>query len=153
MNRLHIHVGVASLKDAIPFYSQLFATEPAKVKDDYAKWMLDDPALNFAISEKPGAVGVDHLGIQVDSEEGLAQIRERISKADAQVFDEGETQCCYAFSDKTWVRDPGGIAWEAFRTMGDATEYANRGANKEAALDASACCVPKAEKSNSCCAP
>ena len=122
MKRLHIHMGVQNLDDAIRFYSALFGAEPAKIKDDYAKWMLDDPRVNFAIStgEK---TGVDHLGIQTDNADELTAVRSQIEAADLASFNEGETVCCYAKSDKTWVEDPAGVAWEAYHTMEDAEKF------------------------------
>ena len=120
MKRMHIHVGVENLEQSIAFYSALFAAQPVKTKADYAKWMLDDPHINFAISTRSAKVGVDHLGIQVDEDSELEALRERLKTADMSVFDEGETVCCYARSDKSWVADPSGIAWEAYKTMEDA---------------------------------
>lgn len=119
MKRLHIHVGVSDLKEAIGFYSTLFGSEPSKIKDDYAKWMLEDPKLNFAISTRVGK-GIDHLGIQVDESEELKTLATRLKNADLGVYGEGQTTCCYAESEKAWVKDPAGIAWEAYHTMGDA---------------------------------
>ena len=120
MKRMHIHVGVENLEQSIAFYSALFAAQPVKTKADYAKWMLDDPHINFAISTRSAKVGVDHLGIQVDEDSELEALRERLKTADMSIFDEGETVCCYARSDKSWVADPSGIAWEAYKTMEDA---------------------------------
>ena len=125
MKRMHIHVAVENLDQSIQFYNSLFATEPTKTKVDYAKWMLDDPRINFAISTRSGKTGVDHLGLQVDEEAELDEVRERLRKADFSVFDEGETTCCYAISDKSWVKDPSGIAWEAYQTMGDAQIFSS----------------------------
>lgn len=122
MKRLHIHVGVENLDDSIRFYSAMFGAEPVKTKDDYAKWMIDDPRVNFAISTRVQS-GVDHLGVQVDEAGELEELRQRFAGADMLRFDEGETVCCYAHSDKTWVKDPAGIAWEAYRTMEDAQVY------------------------------
>lgn len=122
MKRMHIHVGVERLDQAITFYSALFGAGPAKTKADYAKWMLDDPRINFAISTHTGKTGVDHLGIQVADEQELGDLRERLKEADLSLFDEGETVCCYARSDKSWVEDPAGIAWEAYKTM-DETRF------------------------------
>lgn len=118
MKRFHIHVGVKNLQEAIKFYSTFFGHEPSKVKDDYAKWMLDEPKLNFAISTRVG-VGVDHLGIQVEESTELQTIATRLKNADLGVYNEGQTTCCYANSEKAWVKDPAGIAWEAYHTMGD----------------------------------
>ena len=123
MKRMHIHVGVESLDQGIKFYSALFDTAPVKTKSDYAKWMLDDPRLNFAISTRTGATGVNHLGLQVDEEGEMEELRERLKRADMSLFDEGETVCCYARSDKSWVTDPAGVAWEAYRTMAEARAY------------------------------
>lgn len=123
MNRMHIHVGVEKLDESIKFYSTLFGTEPTKTKPDYAKWVLDDPRINFAISTRVKN-GLDHLGLQADDETELAALRERLKSADVALFDEGDTVCCYARSDKSWVTDPDGIAWEAFRTMEDAELHA-----------------------------
>src|SRR5690606_4351124 len=106
MKRFHIHVGVTDLQKSIQFYSTLFGQQPSKLKDDYAKWMLEDPRINFAISTRVKGEGVDHLGIQVDENQELEQITERLKKADLGVYDEGETTCCYADSTKAWVQDP-----------------------------------------------
>lgn len=138
MKRMHIHVGVERLDQAIPFYSALFGVEPAKTKADYAKWMLDDPRINFAISTRSGKTGVDHLGIQVDEDHELGDLRERLKDADLSVFDEGETICCYAKSDKSWIEDPAGIAWEAYQTMEDARFF---GSNED--TSEGACCAPE----------
>ena len=124
MKRMHIHVGVESLDDSIRFYSALFGAQPVKTRDDYAKWMLDDPRVNFAISTRPHKAGVDHLGLQVDEDGELEELRARLKSAEMSVFDEGETLCCYARSDKSWVTDPAGIAWEAYKTMEDVQFFA-----------------------------
>jgi hypothetical protein len=116
---MHIHVGVESLDQSMQFSSALFGEQPAKVKEDYAKWMLDDPRINFAISKRSGKSGVDHLGLQVDDAGDLQELRERLKRADMSVFDEGEPLCCYARSDKSWLEDPSGIAWETYKTMED----------------------------------
>lgn len=124
MKRLHIHVSVADLDRSIRFYSTLFDTRPSVRKTDYAKWMLDDPAVNFAISTRPGrATGVDHLGIQTTDTDGLDAISARLMAADQTTFDQQATTCCYAVSDKTWVEDPDGVRWENFFTFGDAVTY------------------------------
>ena len=120
MKRMHIHVGVEHLDQSINFYSALFGVQPSKTKSDYANWMLDDPRINFAISTRSGKTGVDHLGIQVEQDDELDDLRARLKSADLSVFDEGETVCCYARSDKSWVEDPGGVAWEAYKTMEEA---------------------------------
>jgi catechol 2,3-dioxygenase-like lactoylglutathione lyase family enzyme len=157
MKRMHIHVGVESLDQSIKFYSALFGEQPVKSKTDYAKWMLDDPRINFAISTRSGKAGLDHLGLQVDSDEELQDLRERLKRADMSVFDEGETVCCYARSDKSWLEDPSGIAWEAYKTMADAQLF-SAGAEPEQG----ACCTPEtkaqpgstapADKTTGCCA-
>ena len=143
MKRMHIHVGVERLDQAIPFYSALFGVEPAKTKADYAKWMLDDPCINFAISTRGGKTGVDHLGIQVDEDRELGDLRKRLQDADMSVFDEGETVCCYARSNKSWVEDPAGIAWEAYQTMEDAQFFGSDEDTSE-----SACCAPESGTEN-----
>ena len=123
MKRMHIHVGVENLTESIGFYSALFGAEPDKQKSDYARWLLDDPRVNFAISTKIETRGIEHLGLQVDTAEELDQVRGRLKQADQVLFDEGETTCCYANSDKSWVKDPSGVAWESFMTTSDADEY------------------------------
>jgi catechol 2,3-dioxygenase-like lactoylglutathione lyase family enzyme len=124
MKRMHIHVGVDNLDQSIEFYNALFGTPPTKTKSDYAKWMLEDPRINFAISTRV-ASGVDHLGLQVDEDSELQSLRENFKHADLSMFDEGETTCCYARSDKTWVKDPTGIAWEVYNTMDDVNLFSN----------------------------
>ena len=124
MKRLHVHVGVADLDRSIQFYSSLFDAPPSVTKPDYAKWMLDDPAVNFAISAgRHSAKGIEHLGIQAEDQTELAQVYGRLKAADRPVLEEGRTTCCYARSEKSWIADPDGIVWEAFFTDGDATVY------------------------------
>ena len=147
MKRMHIHVGVDSLEQAITFYSALFGEQPSKTKSDYAKWMLDDPCVNFAISTRADKLGVNHLGIQVDEDRELVELRERLQAADLSVFDEGETVCCYAKSDKSWVEDPAGIAWEAYKTMEEAKYF---GA-EEAASEGASCAPEKSQSVGGCC--
>jgi catechol 2,3-dioxygenase-like lactoylglutathione lyase family enzyme len=125
MQRLHVHVAVAALEPAIHFYSELFGAEPTVLKSDYAKWRLDDPRVNFAISERGGDAGVAHLGIEVDSPAELAEAYARLDKVDRPVLKEGKVICCYAHSEKAWVTDPAGIAWETFYTSGEASEPGN----------------------------
>ena len=139
MKRFHIHIGVDNLDEAIRFYSGLFGAEPVKTKPDYAKWMLDDPRVNFAISTRANKKGVDHLGIQVEEEGELNELRSRFEKAEIQVLEEGATTCCYARSEKSWVQDPAGIPWEAYRTMEDAQFFSESMAGTEGA-----CCAPEA---------
>jgi catechol-2,3-dioxygenase len=149
MKRFHIHVGVKNLNESIQFYSTVFGQKPSKVKEDYAKWMLEDPRINFAISTRANVVGVDHLGMQVDNEVELSEITARMQNADLGVYDVGTTTCCYAESNKAWVKDPSGIAWETYRTMADAEVF-----NENSASTANACCVPSTVKEeSSCCTP
>lgn len=145
MKRMHIHVGVENLAESIRFYSALFGVAPVKTKQEYAKWMLDDPCVNFAISTRVTS-GVDHLGLQVDDETELEALRLRLKQADMTLFDEGETVCCYARSDKSWLTDPDGIAWEAYQTMQDAQLFA-------ASRTTSTCCAPNTKSNSSRCAP
>ena len=123
MKRLHVHIAVDDLKQSISFYSTLFSAEPSVVKPDYAKWMLDDPCVNLAISQRGAAAGVEHLGIQVETSDELADVYARLERADASVLEEGETTCCYAKSEKSWVKDPSGVSWEVFHTTGDSAVY------------------------------
>lgn len=123
MKRFHVHVSVADLNQSVQFYSQLFGQAPARQEGDYAKWMLDDPRINFAISTRSATTGVDHFGVQVDSEAELAALRARACGSGAEILDEGQTQCCYAVSDKHWVVDPQGVPWEHFVTMGEARQF------------------------------
>lgn len=148
MKRFHLHVGVKDLNESIQFYSTLFGQQPSKVKDDYAKWMLEDPRINFAISTRVNSQGVDHLGIQVDETSELADLTERLKKADLKVYGEGSTTCCYAESSKAWVKDPAGIAWEAYHTMADAEVFSEK---PKVEVTASACCPPKKPNAKSCC--
>ncbi len=137
MKRLHVHVSVENVDDAVKFYTTMFGAEPVKQKSDYAKWLLNEPSINFAISARGRKPGFDHFGIQVDEESELAEVRERIGKAELKTFDEGKTTCCYAKSDKTWVLDPAGLPWEAYQFMGDAEIF------QEMKTDGkSACCAP-----------
>ncbi len=139
MKRFHVHLHVDDLGRSIGFYSKLFGAEPARVEPDYAKWMLDDPALNFAISTRGERAGVDHLGIQVDDAQGLAELKARAHDADLSLLDEGATTCCYARSEKHWITDPQGIAWEHFHTLGTIPVF--REARAPEAPQA-ACCRP-----------
>lgn len=141
MNRFHLHLNVADLGESIRFYSQLFARDPAVVEADYAKWMLDDPRLNFAISATGRAPGVDHLGLQVDSDEELAAIGRRLDAAGRSVLAEPDATCCYARSDKLWTEDPQGTRWETFHTFGQAVTYY---AADSACAQGAAACAPAA---------
>ncbi len=119
MKRFHLHVHVNDIAQSVDFYKQLFAAEPTRHESDYAKWMLDDPPVNFAISTRGNATGVDHVGIQTDNAEELAQLKARAQAADISLRDQGQTSCCYARSEKYWVTDPQGLAWEHFHTLGN----------------------------------
>ena len=144
MKRLHVHVGVNDLGQSIRFYSTLFASEPTVRKDDYAKWMLDDPRVNFAISSGNAHKGVEHLGLQVESESELADVYRRLKAADRPVLEEGRTTCCYAKSEKSWISDPDGVVWEAFLTNDDSTVYGGS-VDLSAVSDNAAngaCCTP-----------
>ena len=148
MKRLHVHVGVDDLAQSIRFYSTSFAAEPSVAKADYAKWMLDDPRVNFAISSGHATRGIEHLGIQVENKAELDEVAERLKAADRPVLDEGATTCCYAKSTKAWISDPQGIAWETFLTEGDAPIYGTSPglASLSAASDGAAmgvCCAPE----------
>jgi lactoylglutathione lyase len=142
MKRFHVHAHVEDLQASIAFYSKMFGAEPTRVESDYAKWMLEDPRINFAISTRGGKPGVDHLGIQTDTEEELAELRERARAADMALLDEGETTCCYARSDKHWLVDPQGIAWEHYHTLGNIPVFSEPAVSK----DAPACCVTPASR-------
>lgn len=147
MKRFHMHVGVTDIDQSVAFYSQLFGSEPSVVKPDYAKWMLEDPRINFAISMRDGAVkGIEHVGLQVENPEELAEVYDRLKAADRPVLEEGATTCCYAQSQKSWIADPDGVVWEAFLTEGASTVYGGSPdleqlANADAATGA--CCVPQ----------
>jgi catechol 2,3-dioxygenase-like lactoylglutathione lyase family enzyme len=146
MKRLHLHVSVPDIDDAIGFYTILFDAAPTVVKTDYAKWMLEDPRVNLAISSRARAAGVDHVGIQVDSAAELAELAGRLKAAGAQTIDQEATTCCYAQSDKSWVTDPAGVRWESFYTHGEATAYGE----DEVLPSPSACCAPAAT-ATACC--
>ena len=141
MKRLHVHVAVDDLAKSVGFYSTLFAAPPSVIKSDYAKWMLEDPRVNFAISARGGKAGIDHLGIQVESDGELGEVYERLKRADAPVIEEGATTCCYAQSEKSWVADPQGVLWETFHTLGESTVYGRSARGKVAATAMpTACC-------------
>jgi catechol 2,3-dioxygenase-like lactoylglutathione lyase family enzyme len=154
MKRLHVHVAVDDLQRSVGFYSALFAAPPAVLKPDYAKWMLDDPRVNFAISTRGREPGLDHLGIQAENADELKEIYARLHTAGGEIVEQGQTTCCYAKSEKSWIDDPSGIAWETFLTTGDSTDYGDgsgepapriareksRCAPQAAAPEASPCC-------------
>lgn len=140
MKRFHVHVGVDDLPGNIAFYSSLFGQPPAVVKDDYAKWMLDDPRINFAISNRGLPAGVDHLGFQTETAEELSGLRAQTARADMDKREDGVTSCCYAKSDKYWITDPQGIAWETFHTLDNIPTFAGN------ETGGAACCAPDAAK-------
>ena len=123
MKRFHVHVAVRDLEQSKRFYSAMFGVEPTVAKPDYAKWMLDDPRVNFAISTRGNASGIDHLGIQVETPDELQEVYGRLRQAGRPVLEEGKTTCCYANSEKSWIADPQGIPWETFLTLGESTAY------------------------------
>ncbi len=148
MKRFHVHVAVSDLEKSTRFYSAMFGMPPTVLKDDYAKWMLDDPRINFAISERAGTPGVNHLGFQADSDTELEEIHARLQTADAAITAEKGANCCYAVSDKYWVQDPTGIAWESFRSLdsipfyGKDSHKGESGAGPSAAAGCSTSCCP-----------
>jgi predicted enzyme related to lactoylglutathione lyase len=145
MKRMHVHVAVENLQHSIGFYSALFAMEPTVIKSDYAKWMLDDPRVNFAISTRGRQPGLDHLGIQVEDKDELNEVYGRLRKAGGNVIAQGQTSCCYAKSEKSWIDDPAGIAWETFLTSGESTDYGDGSGERNARVaPAKACCAPEA---------
>lgn len=163
MKRFHVHIHVDDLPASINFYTRLFATDPARVEADYAKWMLDDPRVNFAISTRGAKPGLDHLGFQTDTAEELAQLKIRAEGAEMALLDEGETSCCYARSDKHWIIDPQGIPWEHFHTLGNIpvfnesenaanaiTDPATTSSTRLAKQSGSACCTPSKGKPACC---
>ncbi|MDQ2735763.1 MAG: VOC family protein [Pseudomonadota bacterium] len=154
MNRFHVHAHVGDLPASVAFYSKLFAAEPARLEADYAKWMLEDPRINFAISTRGGTPGVDHLGFQTDTEDELVALKARAEAANMTLLDEGATTCCYAKSAKHWVTDPQGIAWERFHTLADIAVFSEKTKPKQ--NDAECCATPTASgrpalKQTSCC--
>jgi len=161
MKRLHVHVSVKDIAASIRFYKTLFGAEPTVTKTDYAKWMLEDPRLNFAISAHRQPVGVNHLGFQVETDEELRAMRAQLEAADARMIEESAQPCCYAKSDKYWVTDPTGIAWETFHTLGsipiygeDTAVFAHGASIMPVDNAATQCCVPaqKAQRATTCCA-
>jgi catechol 2,3-dioxygenase-like lactoylglutathione lyase family enzyme len=153
VKRMHLHVSVPDLAQSIQFYETLFGAPPSVVKPDYAKWMLDDPRVNFAISQRSAAAGVDHVGIQVETPAELGELSARLKAAGERTLDEAATTCCYARSDKTWVRDPAGVRWETFFTFGEATSYGeDPPAEAETGSAAAACCgaAPKVAAASCC---
>jgi lactoylglutathione lyase len=158
MKRFHVHAQVADLQASVAFYSKMFAAEPARLEADYAKWMLEDPRINFAISTRGGALGVDHLGLQTDTQAELRELKERAQAADMTLLDEGETTCCYARSAKHWVTDPQGIAWEHFHTLDSIPVFSEKVSGESMGAACCAAATPRAKSvaipvrsSASCC--
>src|SRR4029077_14858051 len=165
MKRFHVHVRVDDIAQSVRFYSTLFATEPTVLKDDYAKWMLDDPRVNFAISTHCGeSAGISHLGIQAEDATELGEVYQRLARAERPIFEEKATSCCYAQSDKQWIADPQGVHWETFFTYGESTTYGVRGSQhklEQISTEAASCgCgaaavtqpAPDAKTATACCA-
>lgn len=140
MKRFHVHIAVEDLGASVRFYSQLFAAEPVVLKPDYAKWMLEDPRVNFAISRRGAKPGIQHLGIQVESRPELEEVYTRLRRAERPMFEEGTTTCCYTQSEKSWIDDPQGVQWETFLTIGASTVYGEAAAS---ARGAASCCAPR----------
>ena len=161
MKRFHVHIHVDDLKASVAFYSKLFSATPTRIETDYAKWMLDDPRVNFAISTRGSKPGLDHLGFQVDTTEELEAMKLAAQSAEMVAVEEGETTCCYARSEKHWITDPQGIAWEHFHTLGNIPVFNEAAQSTEGvaccapvAPQASvACCAPAVSASSSCCTP
>ncbi|HEV7157438.1 MAG TPA: ArsI/CadI family heavy metal resistance metalloenzyme [Caulobacteraceae bacterium] len=142
MKRMHLHLNVPDLGQSIQFYETLFGAPPTVTKADYAKWMLEDPRVNFAISQRGGAIGVDHVGIQVETAAELGELAGRLKAAGAQTLDQAAIACCYAVGDKSWVRDLSGVRWETFFTYGEATDYGEDRTMETAAPPTSCCGAP-----------
>ena len=143
MKRLHVHVSVEDISHSIGFYSALFAAQPSVLKSDYAKWMLEDPRVNFAISTRGREPGLDHLGIQVENSDELQEVYARLREAGGNILEQGETTCCYAKSEKSWIDDPAGISWETFFTTGESTDYGVSVENDPRVAHAKTCCAPQ----------
>jgi catechol 2,3-dioxygenase-like lactoylglutathione lyase family enzyme len=153
MKRLHVHLSVKDIAQSVNFYSTLFAARPVIIKPDYAKWMLDDPRVNFAISTRGGKAGLSHLGIQVDTAGALQEVYGRLHDTGGPVLEEGATACCYATSEKSWIADPQGLSWEVFLTSGESTVYGANVDRGPARARQAACCAKEqnAASSASCC--
>ena len=143
MKRFHVHTHVADLQKSIAFYSKMFAAAPTRVQSDYAKWMIEDPRINFAISTRGAKPGIDHLGMQTDTQEELVELKSRAEAADMTLLDEGETTCCYARSEKHWVTDPQGVAWEHFHTLDNIPVFSEKA---PAVTDDASCCATPAPR-------
>jgi catechol 2,3-dioxygenase-like lactoylglutathione lyase family enzyme len=153
VKRLHVHVSVADIADSVRFYSTLFAAEPTVRKPDYAKWMLDDPCVNFAISTRSGQTGLDHLGIQAETADELQDVFGWLRQADRPVLEEGATVCCYAESEKAWITDPQGLSWETFLTSGESTVYGDSVDLGPIRLTSGACCTQETPRDACCMRP
>jgi len=154
MKRFHAHVRVEDLESSVRFYSTLFGVEPTVLKADYAKWMLDDPRVNFAITAGSTSTGLDHLGLQVEADDDLAIIARRLEAAGQSVSKQENAACCYARGNKGWVSDPSGISWETFHTFGESTVYGNDVAPRPASakpLESDSCCAPAPTSNSACC--
>lgn len=154
MKRLHVHVAVSDLQRSVGFYSALFAAQPAVLKSDYAKWMLEDPRVNFAISTRGKQAGLDHLGIQVEDQNELQEVYARLRNAGGEIIEQGETACCYAKSEKSWIDDPAGISWETFHTTGESITYGDGTGERDARVAhgrESSCCAAPAPAATPCC--
>jgi predicted lactoylglutathione lyase len=154
MKRMHVHVAVNDLQSSVAFYSALFAAQPTIIKTDYAKWLLDDPRVNFAISTRGRQPGLDHLGIQVESRDELHEVYTRLRQAGGTIVEQGQTSCCYAKSEKSWIDDPAGIAWETFHTTGESTDYGDgSGERAPRVVHEKSCCAPAvpAASTSACC--
>src|ERR1700689_3708662 len=154
MKRLHVHVAVNDIPKSIGFYSALFGARPAIVKTDYAKWMLDDPRVNLAISTRGREPGLDHLGIQVKNAGELDEVYARLREAGGNIIEQGETACCYAKSEKSWIDDPAGISWETFHSTGESIDYGDGSGENTARIaheKQSACCAPQQAAAAACC--
>jgi catechol 2,3-dioxygenase-like lactoylglutathione lyase family enzyme len=151
MKRIHVHVAVDDLPRSVGFYSALFAAQPAVLKPDYAKWLLDDPRVNFAISTRGREPGLDHLGIQAENGDELKEIYARLRTAGGEIIEQGQTTCCYAKSEKSWIDDPAGISWETFFTTGDSTDYGDgTGERTPRIAHEKSCCPPQTAPESTC---
>jgi catechol 2,3-dioxygenase-like lactoylglutathione lyase family enzyme len=153
MKRFHVHVHVADLDASVRFYSTLFGEQPAVIKPYYAKWMLEDPRLNFAITSGAATAAIDHLGMQVDSDDELAGMAQRLEAAGQLVVKQENATCCYARGNKGWITDPSGISWETFYTFGESTVYGDDLRPESSKPSAEACCMPALLSTSACCSP
>ena len=157
MKRFHVHVAVKELQESVRFYSAMFGSSATVIKPDYAKWMLEDPKINFAISQRSTALGVNHLGLQAETEDELEAIHANLQEAGAAIVAEKGVHCCYAKSDKYWITDPQGVAWESFRSLGGVPFYGEEAHTRAAACASGAssgCCAPQSEQqraAKACC--